>query len=79
MSSDAAEELARVRAKYGPMGLVEVVVWFGAVAVMVVGSRFRHVDWYFFAGLVGSAVLWELTKYRLRRNAADYARASAAG
>jgi hypothetical protein len=40
----------------------------GAVALLL-ASLVRDVGWPFFAGMVVAAATWEITKYRLRRNA----------
>ncbi len=44
-----------------------------AVALLAIVSLFRHVDWFFFGGVIVAAAAWELTKFRLRRNARRFA------
>jgi hypothetical protein len=79
VDSSGSDELARVSAKYAPMRPSEVILWFAALAVMAIVARYRDVSWVFFAGTVFGAVVWEITKLRLRRNAQSYARAKATG
>lgn len=55
-------------------------VWDIAIVVLCtvalgIASLFREVSWFFWAGIVGGAVSWEITKFRLRRNAATFANA----
>lgn len=76
MSTNAEVELARVREKFAPMDLRSILGWSALVVAMVIASRFKHVDWYFFAGMMSAPVIWEFTKFRLRRNAEGFARAS---
>ena len=65
-----------MRAKYAAMGAPDVVLYLlGLVLVAVVGL-FREVDLWFFAGVLGGAAAWELTKLRLRRNATRFATGS---
>jgi len=68
-STSAAAERDRVRAKYAPMGVRELVILMLILVALIVMSRFRDVDWYFFAGIVAGAAGWEVTKFWLRRNA----------
>lgn len=76
MSTNADLELARVREKFAPMELRAFLGWSTLVVAMLLASRFRHVGWYFFAGVVSGPILWEFTKFRLRKNAEEFARAS---
>jgi hypothetical protein len=76
VDSEESEELARVSEKYAPMRIREVLLWVAAIAVMAIVSRYRDVSWFFFAGMAGAAVIWEVTKLRLRHNAQSYAQAA---
>lgn len=73
MGIQAESELARVNRKFARMTGREFVLWAMALFALVVASRFIEVGWFFFAGMLGGAVTWEFAKYRLRRNAEEFA------
>jgi hypothetical protein len=75
VDSAGAEELKRVSAKYAPMRAREVGLWLAVIAVMAIVARYRDVSWVSFVGIVSGLVIWEITKFCLRRNAHSYARA----
>ena len=70
---DPSAEYERVSEKYAPLSTLDVALYVLGLAILIVASLFRQVDWYFFAGMVGGAVAWEVTKFRLRRNARHFA------
>ena len=76
VSLDPAEVIARVQAKYAPMRRSEVALYLLAMILLAVVSLFREVDWYMFVGVLVAAAAWEVTKYRLPRNARDFVSAS---
>lgn len=73
---DPSAEYERVSEKYAPLRARDAATYMLLFAILVVASRFRQVDWYFFAGMVTGAVTWEVTKFRLRRNARRFADSS---
>lgn len=72
MVIDAADEYERVRQKYPPMPTRDLALYVASLTLLVVLSLFRDVDWFFFAGMAGAIIAWELTKFRLRRNARHF-------
>ncbi len=57
------------------MGRWEIsILLIGSIAIAV-ASLFREVSWFFWFGMVGGAIVWEVTKLRLRRNARAFAEA----
>lgn len=73
---DPVEELARVQTKYAPMRRSDIALYAAATVLLGIISLSRRVDWYFFLGALVAAAAWELTKYRLRRNARQFADSS---
>lgn len=73
VSLDPAAEHERVREKYAPMSPSDVALYVLAVSLLAIVSLFRQVNWFFFAGVIVAAATWELTKFRLRRNARRFA------
>ena len=71
-----ASEHQRVREKYAPPRRRDVMVLVVAVGLLGILSLAREVDWFVFAGVLGTAAVWELTKFRLRRNASHFADSS---
>jgi hypothetical protein len=69
---DAADEYERVRHKYPPMPARDLALYVAGLALLVVLSLFRDVDWFFFAGMAGAVIAWEVTKFRLRQNARHF-------
>ena len=73
MVMDAQAEYERVCAKYAPAGLVG----FASLAVLICASAatgaIRITDWHLMVPAVGGLLVWELTKWRLRRNAHQFA------
>lgn len=74
--SNAAAELERVNAKYAPARLLHIVIYLLGFAALGVMSQFLEVDWFAWTAAVASAGGWEFTKFRLRRNAREFAAAS---
>lgn len=72
MSLDPATERDRVHAKYAPFGRRDFLWWVVLFAVVFAASRFISVDWRASVALLISAVGWEITKFRLRRNADQF-------
>jgi hypothetical protein len=72
----AADEYERVREKYAPARWRDIAIYALLSVALGIATLFRHVDWYFWAGTVSGAIVWEFTKLRLRRNARDFAEAS---
>ncbi|RJS44820.1 hypothetical protein [Nocardioides cavernaquae] len=65
-----------IKATYSPFGVRDGVFWIALFALLGVVSQFRDVDWWLMVAVVGSAIGWEFTKARLRRNARELAEAS---
>ena len=76
MTLDATAEYERVRERYAPARGVDIAIYVLGLAVLGVVSIYRTVDWFFWAGMVSASIIWELTKYRLRRNARGFAGSS---
>lgn len=74
--TSAPVELARVREKFAPLGVGSFLGWSALLIAMLVASHFKHVDWYFFAGMLSAATTWEITKWRLRKNTENFASGS---
>lgn len=74
--TNAAAELERVNEKYAPARRLHVAIYMLGFVALGVASLFREVDWFAWAAAVAGAGGWELTKFRLRRNARDFAAAS---
>lgn len=55
------------------MRALDVALYVGGLMALVIASLFREVEWSLYAGMVSGAVTWELTKWRLRRNARQFA------
>lgn len=53
----------------------EGVVYVAGLVVLAIVSLFREIGWFFYAGILSGAAAWELTKWRLRRNARQFAQA----
>jgi hypothetical protein len=70
---DPTQERAEIHEKYPPLSR-RALLWTGAecVALVVLGF-FMSVDWWFYAGGVLGIIGWEVTKFRLRRNADRFA------
>ena len=76
VSLDPEAEYRRIREKYGAARPRDVLALALVGAAVFVASRFWDVDWSIFAGLVLGFIGWELTKFRLRRNAQDFVECS---
>ena len=76
MSLDPVAEDERVREKYAPMRPSDVAMYVTGILLLATASLFRHVDWFFFVGVVTACAAWELTKFRLRRDARRFAGSS---
>lgn len=66
-------EYGRVSLKYAPARLRDLSIYAFCIAVTVVASFFRDVDYWFFAGLVAGIAVWEYRKHVMRRNAREFA------
>ena len=75
MTTDPGAEYERVIKKYPPMRASEGVIYVAGLVVLALVSLVREIGWFFYAGIVSGAAAWELTKWRLRRNARQFARA----
>ena len=73
MTNDPVAECERVRKKYAPMRASDAAIYVAGLVVLAIASLFREVGWFFYAGMVSGAAAWELTKFRLRRNAQRFA------
>lgn len=72
MPIDPEAEYRRVREKYAPARLRDLLA-IGLIALAIlVANLVWDVDWWLFAGTVTAFVGWEATKWRLRRNARDF-------
>lgn len=77
MSLDPVAEYAQIRDKYPPLGRLKIAIFLLVVAVLVTASQFRHVNWAPWVGAALGSLGWEATKFRLRRNAREFAEAAA--
>jgi hypothetical protein len=75
VTTDPGAEYERVAEKYPPMRVSEGVIYIASLIVLALVSFFREIGWFFYAGIVSGAASWELTKWRLRRNARQFAQA----
>ncbi|HET7689767.1 MAG TPA: hypothetical protein VFK41_05295 [Nocardioidaceae bacterium] len=76
MTSDAGAEYERIKAKYAPARPRDLALFALVIGLLVAANLFLNVDWAFvLGGIIGLAV-WEFTKFRLRRNARDFAQHS---
>lgn len=73
MALDPAAESERVRRKYAHTRASEIALYTAGLVVLAIGSLFREVGWFVYAGMVSGAAGWELVKLRLRRNAQRFA------
>lgn len=76
VTTDPGAEYERVIKKYPAMRAAEGVMYVAGLVVLALVSLLRELGWFFYAGIVSGAVAWELTKWRLRRNARQFAQAS---
>ena len=75
MTTDPGAEYERAIKKYPPMRASEGVIYVAGLVVLALVSLVREIGWVFYAGIVSGAAAWELTKWRLRRNARQFAQA----
>ena len=73
MSLDPEAECRRIHEKYAPARPRDLLVMALVAVAIFVASLFWDVDWWIFAGTVTAIIGWEATKFRLRRNARDFA------
>lgn len=73
MTTGPADEYERVRSKYAPMRASDMAVYVAGFVALLVAGLFREVSWPFYLGMGCGAAAWEVTKYRLRRNARHFA------
>jgi hypothetical protein len=71
---EADAEHERVRTKYAPARPRDLVVFGLAIGFLCVASIYHEIEWAFTLGIIVALAAWEFTKFRLRRNARDYAR-----
>ena len=69
MTLDPAAERARIHVRYAPFGRRDAVSWALLLGAAALANLFLRVDWWAFAGFALWAVIWEITKWKLRRNA----------
>ena len=55
------------------MSAPAVALYVAGFVVLILAGFAGDVGWPFYAGMVGAAATWEVTKYRLRRNPRRFA------
>jgi len=73
MTVEAETEYERVRRKYAPARPRDLAVFALVMISLVVASIFGEADWAFVVGGAIGFAFWEFTKFRLRRNAREFA------
>jgi hypothetical protein len=71
---DADTEYERVRTNHVPARPRDLVIFALVIGVLCVASIYHQIDWAFMLGGIVAFAAWEFTKFRLRRNARDFAR-----
>ncbi|MDN4161091.1 hypothetical protein [Nocardioides abyssi] len=69
MTLDPATERVRVEQRYASAGPRALVAYAVLLLVAALGWVWRGSSPFFVLGALAAAALWEVTKYRLRRNA----------
>jgi len=70
---DPAQERAAIHRKYAPLSKREQGSWSAILLVILVLDFFFSIDWWVYAIGVVALVSWEITKFKLRRNADRFA------
>ena len=73
MTSDAQAEYERIKIKYAPARLRDLAFFALVIGLLVAANLVFDVDWAFVLGGIAGLAFWEFTKFRLRRNARDFA------
>lgn len=76
VTTDAEAEHQRIRATYAPARPRDLAVSAVMIGLLVIASLVRQVSWAFVVGAITASLAWELSKFRLRRNARDFAQGS---
>ena len=74
MTTDAEAEYERVRTKYAPARPRDLVFFALVIGALCAASILHRIDWAFALGGIIWFIAWEFTKFRLRRNASEFAR-----
>lgn len=72
-ATDAEAECQRVRTRYPPARPRDLVVFALVIGALSVASILHQIDWAFTLGGMIWFVAWELTRFRLPRNAREFA------
>ncbi|MDP3892243.1 hypothetical protein [Nocardioides sp.] len=76
MSMDPSEEYERVLKQYAPVGSRDMVLFGSLIGAFGVASMLGWVSWSFVIGGTIWMVAGEVTEWRVRRNAREFAEAS---